>query len=905
MNTTVSSRASAGKAGCRLLAAYTILFAVLFFCCFGIYLFLYQKSFFRSYDGLNQHYMAFTYLGKLGRSVIRTFLKEHRLVIPLWDAAIGYGADIPTSMTAYLWDPFNLISLLIPSRWSEQGFALMVTAKFYFTGISWLLFARQRRLSSFAALCGAILYTFSGVAFVGFDQSFFLNPMYIFPLLIAGADRLFEQGKPVLYTCMLAFSFANYFYFAYMMCIFVFFYWLLRVLTEWSSFRTLRRVLCSAGSFFLFSVLAAGLAAVCLLPVILVMSNAGRLSAEHYLPLFYSRQYYRGVFLGFITFNNMLFRDNMIGFGAVSLTCVGIIYSFPKKYARLRIEFLLLSAGLCLPFFGHVMNGFNYVANRWVWAYGLLIAFMASAAIQEMRNLTRKQLLFTALFTAAYLAAAFLYFRAGRPAFYTSAALLVLFTVLCFFFPRCPARLFRGLTLGIICLSLVCSAHFVFSRSHDKGFDHLTDAGTAFDTVMNAGGLPLLNQVDTGDGSRFDRYGLNQISNATWLYGVSGMNFYDSIYNNYIDEFHKNLSLNTSASAYAYNGLDRRSEPEALMNVRHFFTRGDNPVRPVGYEEPEAEMIITLNKNETGLIPLQSYGSDIPYSLFYLFSRAVSYEEYMQLSPPDRQQALMKAVVTDSGRANARTDDLALTASGLSWQTDALSNLSADGSTYTAGSEGGYMDLLLDSPVGAQSGELYVFFDDIRFSAGDRQGYLVSASGLHGDQAVPACEDSFTGSTIYNPSHNGRTQWLLNLGNPSSEVDRIRIRFQTPGTYSIGSLSVCFRPAEDIRKNLAGLKSAASDIRTGQNFLSCDVSPEQEGYLFLSVPYSAGWKVWDNGQKAEILRADDAFMAVPVSAGDHHLEFRYRTPGLLPGLAVSLLSLLTLIYISRRNFRKS
>ena len=42
----------------------------------------------------------------------------------------------------------------------------------------------------------------------------------------------------------------------------------------------------------------------------------------------------------------------------------------------LKAGFVLLNSFLLLPFAGHVLNGFSYVSNRWIWAYGMLIAYI-------------------------------------------------------------------------------------------------------------------------------------------------------------------------------------------------------------------------------------------------------------------------------------------------------------------------------------------------------------------------------------------------------------------------------------------------------------------------------------------------------------------------------------------------
>lgn len=907
----------------RVFLIWTLSFAVLFFCCFCVYLLRYHKSFFRSYDGFNQHYIGFTYLGQWGRSIVRTLLSEHRLAVPLWNPAIGYGADIPTTLSAYLWDPFNWISFFVPSRLAEYAFAVMLTMKFYASGAAFLFYARHRQFSVHAALCGAVVYTFSCVSFVAFDQSFFINPMYIFPLLIVGADLLFDRGDFRLYSITLAWALLNYFYFAYMMCIFIFLYCLLRVITEGMLRGGLLPVLKKAGLFLACSVLAFALSAFHLFPVLSVMTRAGRLGLETYLPAVYSFQYYRRLYLGFITFYNMLSRDNIIGFPAAALLCVFVLFVLPWRKAagekqpsvplpvpvlnRVRAEFLLLTAGLCLPAFGHLMNGFSYTANRWVWALALTVACMTGLAVTALQSLTGRQKACAAVFVLLYLLIAFLAFDPDKRAFLVSAALLAASVILILPSGRLPERTFRIISYGMICIMLTVNAYYVYAVKHNNGFANQQEAGTAWDTAMNAGGLPLLFMADTSDGSRYDKYGLNQTSNASWLYGVSGMNFYVSIYNDWIDQFHNSMALNTRAYTYAYNGLDRRSELEKLMGVGHYFTRTDTPVRPVGFSEPEAEATICLPGPEPESIPVRSWRSDTPPSLFWLYDTAVSHEDWQELPPLDRQQLLMKTVVLedDGTEANALSGLPDIQPSVLSAAAESLQDMSVDGTAISVPGGNGRMLLKLDTPVEAGSGELCVYFDNINYSNGDSIGYSIFAQGLAGEKEIPFCQNSFSGSTYYNPRHGSKKHWLLNLGVPSERTDHILITFQASGAYSVDGISVGFRPREEIEENLSSLRRASDEIVIGTNYYSCSVSCDRESWLFFSAPYSTGWTVKDNEKPAEIRRADVAFMAVRLSPGSHQLEFRYVTPGLKPGLALSLSALAVFLFACFRRRKEA
>ena len=113
----------------KYILIYTVCFSILFFICFGVYFLMYHKTFFRSYDGLDQHYLIFMNCGKWLREIFRNIFINHSFEIPLWNNGIGYGADILTSNAAYYPDVFNWISAFFPSKYSEIGFNIMIILK--------------------------------------------------------------------------------------------------------------------------------------------------------------------------------------------------------------------------------------------------------------------------------------------------------------------------------------------------------------------------------------------------------------------------------------------------------------------------------------------------------------------------------------------------------------------------------------------------------------------------------------------------------------------------------------------------------------------------------------------------------------------------------------------------------
>lgn len=75
----------------------------------------------------------------------------------------------------------------------------------------------------------------------------------------------------------------------------------------------------------------------------------------------------------------------------------------------------------------------------------------------------------------------------------------------------------------------------------------------------------------------------------------------------------------------------------------------------------------------------------------------------------------------------------------------------------------------------------------------------------------------------------------------------------------------------------------------------------QPGFLYLADQYFPGWVAEVNGSEREILRANTAFRAVEVPAGESEVVFTYRPLSLRLGALISALSLLALAVLWRRG----
>ncbi len=68
------------------------------------------------------------------------------------------------------------------------------------------------------------------------------------------------------------------------------------------------------------------------------------------------------------------------------------------------------------------------------------------------------------------------------------------------------------------------------------------------------------------------------------------------------------------------------------------------------------------------------------------------------------------------------------------------------------------------------------------------------------------------------------------------------------------------------------------------------VDAPADGYVFFAIPFEKGWKIYVDGEKQEILRANLGFQGIAVTEGMHRMELVYQAPGFYLGVGVSVLA---------------
>lgn len=101
-------------------------------------------------------------------------------------------------------------------------------------------------------------------------------------------------------------------------------------------------------------------------------------------------------------------------------------------------------------------------------------------------------------------------------------------------------------------------------------------------------------------------------------------------------------------------------------------------------------------------------------------------------------------------------------------------------------------------------------------------------------------------------------------------------------------------------------KLKASSLKVSEwtnNTVKGTINAREDGLFYTSVLYCDGWKAYVDGKEVEITPVCDTFIAFELSKGDHEIELKYTTPGLLIGGIVSFVGvglLVALCILSKR-----
>ena len=895
--------------------SYTAVFCLFCAVCFG-YFFQYRKSFIWYQDGLKQHYNALLYYSKYLRGILKNFLSGD-FTVPMWDFSIGYGSDILTTLHYHcIGDPLCLLSVLVPEHFMEYFYCLLYIIRLYLGGLFCSVFYKYHGVSRFGTLAGSLIYAFSGYSLVlGLMHINFLVPMVYFPIILLGIDLIFDRKSPLVFIVGVALSGLSNFYFFYMqlfLAVLYAVYRLVRLLRNTDAEGRLTRLKLIggfAGRFALYGLDGIFIAMPVLLPVVSFFTASGRYASEKKVPFLYTPDYYTGFFADFANLQRPGYWL-LLGYTPVAVLSILILFVKHRKDTRgIRIIFLVLTAFALLPVAGFALNGFAYVTNRWVWAYGMAVGFITALVLSDdtpIEENARKMLAGLAVLVSVL---SLLLPENRTVQTGVSVALLMALTLLMLNFPYLTAVRWRRCCLfGIfIFFGIALNANFKYSVAKDDWLSEFLSFHEADRKLLNENYDDMIDEAAAKDGAensffRTEELSLSTTQNSSLQRRFRGTQFYFSMTNPYISRF-INLMYFNWPKDYDYAGVDGRAALDAIASVRYCLAgqEGENDL-PFTYD-------IELARKEGADGEVRLMGTEHSLPLGYVYGSQISEAQFESMSVTQRARALLKGAVVETpvnDPANIEVEDNAYS---ILREIETRGNARAESDGFFIG-KGGSLVLKLDD---ASDAEKYAVFKGLGF-IGVTERDSFDDGGWAGltpyEKSRVAVNDRFytspgvtsmrfsVGDSVhileyYLPGADyycGRKDFLVNLGRDAREAE---VTFRHPGFYTFDSFDVLAQPTAGIAEDIDALRETVlTGESIGVNSVSGKVSLDAPGFLVMSIPYSSGWKAEVDGAETSVTRADIMYMGLPLSKGTHEVRLYYRTPYIKAGFILCLIGIL-------------
>lgn len=924
-------------------------FALLFVACLATFVLMCAvfiengRSLLWQNDSLSLYYPLFVYEGQWLRDVIGS-IGQPDFAVPLYSLDIGYGADILATAGGCFNDPLNLVSAFCPPEYAEYLFEALIFVRFYLAAAAFSLYCFGCGRAQGPTLCGSLAYVLCGYVVIWgvMRHPNFINLAILLPLILWGADKVFERKSPALLIVSMGLLFFFSVYFSYMVLIALFVYCLIKYFLAPRE-RSLRDFAGLLEQFVLYLVTAALLAGLFLVPIVLVLTSMGRVGLTREIPLLETFNFYWQLGSNLVggTFNK---RGMFLGVVPV-LGAVAFLLGrrqLGRSWAPWALGFTLCFVGALLPPFGSAMNGFGYATDRWLLVLGFCAAYMLVLVIPHLRDFRRLQWVAFAVVGTVLVVwvGAFAFESDSRQAWLACGLLAVLMVGMVLVPRRVSARALSVL-LAVALIGSSAGLVMVGSSKWGKSFaKSFVPSGEAYDLTQAFATADEAAMLD--EDYRIDRASTYGSRNQTMVSGFKGFDFFSSYYNQKVDDARYDVGVASHWTNYIYNGVDGRLALDLLGGARYFVASDDDadrvpfdykPVADLGevavWDEGDDDAPATIRMS-----PVRLYESEAALPLAFTYQSAVSESGYRALPMVERQELLTKSCVLADEKVS-RDEIGSFEAATVEQDVTIVKEkgLVVRNGAIEVAKRGARLRITV---AGVPAAENYMVFENLVFNSLDPEGQraLAKETGVkikskksergpewwndlkwapdrsarlqikEGDR-----KRSLRIVNSRNAGYGGKVDWAVNMGYSEEPVTSFTITFGEPGIYTFDKMYVASQPVAAIEENVKKLQAEnAASVSFGTNRISVDVAAEKDGgdderYVFLSVSYSPGWSATVDGQPAEILRANVGFMALAVDGAAHDVQLNYMTPGLVAGAwcSVAGIALFVGILVVRRK----
>ncbi|MDD6341646.1 MAG: YfhO family protein [Eubacteriales bacterium] len=797
-------------------------------------------------------------------------LKEGGSLLYQWEN--GLGTSFLPVIAYYCSSPLNILSLLFPSDFLVEGMALLVITKIALSSTFMFIYLKKTfSRNDSATLLFAFMYGFCAFN-MGYSWcTMWLDVVMLLPLCILGFDRLLSEGKFLLYSVTLGLIMYSNYYIGFMVCVFLVCYYPVRYFSNPEK-RGTKKFFSTTAEVIAFSALGCGLAAFMLIPTFLSMQNNSYMNKGFSAALTTYQTFIRSIG-NLMPGVDVTYRNGLPNIYCGFLTAIlGATFFVNKKIPTREkvlngalLGFLLISFNWnILNFVWHGFHFPNELPYRFSFLFSFVLITIAFRSFNLIKGVSKKKLAGVAvgIFAFLLLLEAIEKDTFSYATIYIGIGLLIIYTLALYAYKKGKLRKW-GSQLVIVIVA-VCEVTAV-------SFHSLAQVGSSSKKSYYSTYNDVQTLLKTAEANSSDFYRVevsrNWTVNDPALYCYNGVSEFSSVINSHLTDFTRSLGLNSEKGANSLVYCHSSPVINSLFNIKYLIGNGYTVA-------DDSHLTLAAQSGNSSL-----YENKYPLSLGFMVKDSIY--EYTTDETSVRTEAQENLINYATGLNVKLFDEI---------ESPEIS------STNTTSTYRGAGSIVNSAPTNTkQSASVSLTY----VSDKDQDIYFgISTTNLSGI-SVTVGED---GEKISYPSQGKAA--ILSAGRASAG-DKIRIDV----TFSPGKIG-------DIKARVYGFNDSAWEkayAQLSKNMITVTdytdrkvtgtVKADEDGVLLTSIPYDKGWSVKVDGKEVAVKPLCNALCAVPLSAGEHTVEFSFFTYGLTAGIIVSIAcaGLLVLIFIMSKK----
>lgn len=746
---------------------------------------------------------------------------------------IGMGSNYLALYGYYSASPFNWLMLLLPPQLLIEFMSYMVVFKIGLCGFTFAWYLKEKfRTNQLSILFFATFYAMSGFVAAYNWNVMWMDTLVLAPLIVLGLERLVHEKKSGLYCVTLGLCILSNYYLSIMVCLFLCLYALVLIpelYGEDGRKAFFKRLKGAAGRFIFYSLLAAGMASVILIP------EAAALTATEFSDVSFPKKV-----TWYFSFFDVIAR-HAVGVQKETgldhwpnIFCSSAVFFLIPLYAANRniklkekVGKLLLCAFFIISFsvnnLNFIWHGLNYpdsLPARQSFLYILLVLTMCFEAVYRHKGFSAKELLACTGLGLAYLLLAQKLveddaFSTGI--FLLTGALTALYALLLY----CRKK-YRSNASAMKLISLFTLACVAFEATFNMAYTSVstTSRSSYLEPLPAYQTLAERTLQEDTDFYRFEKFS-RVTKNDGALAGYPTASLFSSTANAAVEGWYDRMGMSESKVFYCFDG--QTPFTSALLNVRYMFSRTDSE---------DAALYTLIGQQDD--VYLYKCNYTLPAGFLLRDGWNLSSSE-LEVSSSD-PLALQNQMAYSLGVSSPLFQTVSSDASGSK-------------TSFTAPEDGHY----------------YAY-------SKNRKADTISLDS----------------ASLTKTFKKVKYDYILDLGrHPAGETVTLSAEEEQTLDASVVLLdeAVLTQVLDTLSEHPFVVDSWDSEHVNGH------IDVTSAGQLVLSIPDEPGWTLKVDGQVTEHEAYDGTFLSVFLTEGSHTIELSYRPAGLTAGITVSLLSI--------------